>query len=466
MSRLIASASLFLLLTSVGEALAVAPAGTTITLTAGAGYVDALAVPREAEPALRNLTVVQVAGVQVQCTAYTGEVGPGQTVNVATRVVNTGNAPDGFCLAVETPADWSARVFYDSDDDGVRQEYDDALMSTTGAMVQGGYVPCLVEITTPTQPSPAGTVTLRATSTFDTSVSGTAAINLTMADAPVVQVSSPTTDAEFYRNCPTLHLAGTAMDFSGVASVRWDNETLGTSGQCNLNGSDWFVTGISLRPGENIIVVTARDIEGFEAGVELRVSYIDASPGDAWKGLSMVSLPIIPDETDPKLAVAFDQDYWLGFNTATNSYVRYPDHQTFLDPPETARLRGFWTHFSGQEPTPAGTILKRTDPVAIRVKPGWNLIGQPFIEPFSWDADEVMVQRPGYAAKTLRASGGLVSGFAWGWRQSPGNYDTGSYYLVCDPSIIAGAQQDMQPWQAYWVYALQECDLILSPPSQ
>lgn len=65
----------------------------------------------------------------------------------------------------------------------------------------------------------------------------------------------------------------------------------------------------------------------------------------------------------------------------------------------------------------------------------------------------------GTTSKTLLNSSDAVREFAYGLDAS-----TGAYYLVYDQTILPEAVGNLAPWQAYWVYADKECDLIMPAP--
>lgn len=465
MARVVTIASLLLLTAFQCEVGAVGlPAGTTFDLVAGADYTDSVGVLRSAEPAFRTLVVRQVAASQIQILQYSSEVRPAETIYVPTKIVNAGNGNDVFILSVNAPAGWAASVLYDYDDDGVHDDYENTELADTGAIVPDGYLPCLVRITLPSQGTSSGTVNISARSTYDTAVVASGGAHVNYSEPPTIQVTTPSTEVEFARNSSILRLGGTATESSSITALEWSNLTTGACGLCSLDGNTWVSDDIQLEDGENHILLAASDSLGVAATASVRVSYIEASPGDAWRGLSMVSMPIIPDTTDPKAVANFDQDYWLCFDTNSYSYLRYPDQRAMLQPVADTPIRGFWTHFSDQEVNPVGTIPSQNSPVSIPLKAGWNLIGQPFIRPVRWDVDTIMIERPGTGLRSLRNSESVVTGFAWGWRQSDENPNTGGYYLVCDPRLMPASVGEMEPWHAYWVCAYFDCTLVLPPP--
>ena len=276
--------------------------------------------------------------------------------------------------------------------------------------------------------------------------------------APSVTITSPTSDPSCTRNASTLNLAGAADDDTGVADVAWSNDH-GGSGTCTGTAS-WSASGITLTEGDNVITVTATDRTGKTGSAAINVTYTPSAPGAAWTGIAMVSLPIIPDTTDPSPVVGFDGNGWYAYNTAAGSYAGYADHFSWFEPVSTTPGRGFWAYFPASGGSaPSGMIPDQTQPVAIRLKPGWNIIGNPFIKPVNWDRNAITVRELSGAMHTLAAARSLVANYAWGWDTAQGQY-----ILVYDPSLIPSAQGALQPWCGYWLKAWVECDLVIPAP--
>jgi hypothetical protein len=114
--------------------------------------------------------------------------------------------------------------------------------------------------------------------------------------------------------------------------------------------------------------------------------------------------------------------------------------------------------FDGTADTPQGIIPSQDKEATIRIYQGWNLVGQPFIKAVKWDVSAIKVSALGQK-KSLRDAADWVAGYAWGW-----NAAAEEYYLVCDQSIVPDATGSLAPWQAYWIKASRECDLILPAP--
>ena len=173
----------------------------------------------------------------------------------------------------------------------------------------------------------------------------------------------------------------------------------------------------------------------------------------------MVSLPLAPDSADPSQAVGFHQHYWLVYRPDINDYVRYPDQLTWFNPPDMTPGRGFWGFFDAAPASVCGSAPTLATATWIHLFVGWNLIGQPFMNPVKWDPDKIQVEQFGAGVSSLKNSSDAVGNYAWGWDNV-----AGSYYLVADPAMIPGAVATLDPWRAYWIKARKECDLILPPP--
>lgn len=315
-----------------------------------------------------------------------------------------------------------------------------------------------------TNPTAGGLVTCQvpAGAACDSTNNGNAASNTAAAtytpSSSAVTITSPSGGATYSTNAPTLDIAGTAVDNAGVTSVAWSNNR-GGSGSCT-GTANWSASGITLCQGANIITITEVNASGTLNTTALSVNYINALPGDAWQGLAMVSLPVIPYETDPLKVVEFRQNCWFMFDTSAGSYVGYDNPESWFIPAAATPGRGYWASLSETAPAPYGTIPPQDQPVTIHLYSGWNMIGDPFITPVNWDTSTISVQQSGAAAKPMQNARDLVADYAWGW-----DCKAAVNYMVCDPSLVPGFAAQLQPWQGYWIKAIKDCDLILPPPT-
>lgn len=97
--------------------------------------------------------------------------------------------------------------------------------------------------------------------------------------SPVVRITSPST-SPLTTSQGTMVLSGTYEDnLSGVTSVRWQNSA--NAGDATVTGSalsgSWSTPAIALRPGLNLVSVTATDGAGNVESTAVQVFYVDTS---------------------------------------------------------------------------------------------------------------------------------------------------------------------------------------------
>ena len=104
-----------------------------------------------------------------------------------------------------------------------------------------------------------------------------------------------------------------------------------------------------------------------------------------------------------------------------------------------------------------------TGEIVLPLKPGWNLIANPFLTPIAWELDSVQVQR-GSERRSLRDAqqAGWIDDYLWTWQQNPNDPMRGQYQLVYDAQELPGVAGTLEPWRAYWILAREECALVLN----
>lgn len=303
---------------------------------------------------------------------------------------------------------------------------------------------------------PAGVAT--ATS-GTTNSSGSITLNYDVT-GPTLAITAPTTAASCVRNTGSVTIAGTSSDSSGMGQITWSSEASG-AGSCT-GTTTWSSGAITVVGTSDVITITAQDTLGNTTTATLAIQVTPSMPGSAWRSMAMVSLPIIPDDTDPKNVVGFTGTSWSSYSPDINAYAKYPDSATMFVPASSAIGRGFWASFAaGASPAPAGIIPPQTGVAVIHLRPGWNLIGQPFIAAVTWNSATLKVRIAG-SDIPLRDATDSVKNFAWGWTPTSGSV-AGAYYLVTDQTV-SGATTKLQPWQAYWIKAQVNCDLLIPAP--
>ena len=294
----------------------------------------------------------------------------------------------------------------------------------------------------------------------NTSVSETATPVTYAPNTPAINILFPTPEPSCIRNVPDLVLSGTSVGFEGDMEWSWSLDS-GATGTCYGN-TDWESSPIWLEEGENKLIVSATDTAGNSYSTELKATYKECVPGDAWSGLALVSLPIEPDYADPKISTGF-LNYWSAFIPQEQRYSPYASsdrYEWFRIPAQTPG-RGFWAMFDTKPSVvPSGNIPDQASNRVIRLYPGWNLIGSPFAAPVEWGIERIMVRTPGGVAQTLSKRTDLANCWLWGWRPDADLPNRGSYYLVTEYSLDC----NLEPWKGYWIKARQECELIIPAP--
>ena len=279
--------------------------------------------------------------------------------------------------------------------------------------------------------------------------------------APTLTITAPTTDSSCTRNSRNISPAGT-ISGSDVASVTWSSVKSG-SGVCVFSNSSgtWSVNDLQIDTSGDTLTITATDTSNNTSTDTLQITVVDSMPGTAWQGMSMVSLPIIPDVSDPKVVVGFAGNSWAIYSIVDSRYFIYPEVETYFNPTSSAIGKGYWTKFAvGATPAPCGIIPDQTIGTTIKLSPGWNMIGQPYIKPIIWNTTNIQV-KVNNITKTLALASAesLIDDYALGY-----NPTTGSYYLVYDPTLVTEATGTMAPWEGFWIKAYVDCDLILPAP--
>jgi hypothetical protein len=105
---------------------------------------------------------------------------------------------------------------------------------------------------------------------------GTSAVTLSLTDgqAPTVSIAAPVSTPTFATTLPTVALAGTSADASGVVAVTWANSQGGSGTATGTTA--WSVPAVALVPGVNVITVSARDAVGNTGKAQLSVTVTDS----------------------------------------------------------------------------------------------------------------------------------------------------------------------------------------------
>lgn len=171
------------------------PAGTVISNQATVTYTDSNGNPLSVASNVVTTTVSQVASVTVAPDG-SSTASPGDTVFYAHQITNGGNGSDTIDVTAVSSNGWVTALYYDNNGDGAFDAGDTAMTDSdgdsvpdTGALAADGVINILAGVTVPpgTADGTADTLTVTATSSFDTAVLDIAT-DTTTVNAPDVTV--------------------------------------------------------------------------------------------------------------------------------------------------------------------------------------------------------------------------------------------------------------------------------------
>ena len=116
--------------------------------------------------------------------------------------------------------------------------------------------------------------------------------------APNIYITNPTFSPAYTNATSTLNLGGGSDDDVGVTRIAWSNSQ-GGGGEVSSPFDNWFVSGIRLLPGTNVLTATAFDQAGNSGSDTLTVIYQPANQNQS------VTFPSIADHTfgDPPITL-------------------------------------------------------------------------------------------------------------------------------------------------------------------
>ena len=174
--------------------------------------------------------------------------------------------------------------------------------------------------------------------------------------APGISITSPTAGPAYTASGPTLTLKGKAWDLVGLTQITWVNDRGGTGTITVFGGKPgtnvgWMAMGIVLRPGTNVLTVTAWDEAGNTATRVLTVTSTYVPP---------------PDTIAPTLAITSPTTEGA-YSTSTSPLMLKGTASDNL-----AVVQVMWTNDRGGNGTATGTT--RWTAMGIVLQPGTNVL--------------------------------------------------------------------------------------------
>jgi len=175
----------FLLLAAcLSAALAITPAGTSITTSGTAQYYSTSGTLM---PTVKSNTVTttvsQVGAVSLSPTSSSKANTPGSPVYFPVTVTNAGNGSDTFDFSTFAQSGSSVSIYKDDNGDGIHQSTETTKVTSTSSLSVGGTYKCVASVQTPSGTS-TDTVTLTASSHFDSTKTAKATLSVTNGTSP------------------------------------------------------------------------------------------------------------------------------------------------------------------------------------------------------------------------------------------------------------------------------------------
>ncbi|MCS6831593.1 MAG: hypothetical protein NZ749_13245, partial [bacterium] len=173
-------------------------------------------------------------------------------------------------------------------------------------------------------------------------------------------------------------------------------------------------------------------------------------------GLRLVALPAL--EQDAPMVSILEQGQaarWNPDKSGINKYELFPYPYVST----VQRGAGYWMKLERTTPITVTVPTVEIQPFVMSLRPGWNMIGNPYIEPVLWDVNAIRVRKDGTELPLAQAEAqGWVEGYAWRW-------DGNAYRLVYSTGTpLPNVDTTLPAWEGAWVFAYQPCELILPIP--
>ncbi|MEJ5298162.1 MAG: hypothetical protein WHZ52_09015 [Armatimonadota bacterium] len=441
------------------------PAGTVIECVATARYTNQEGTLL-GEAVSNTLQIVVgrkvAASISPPSRAVTGR--PSRVVSMPAEIRNLGNAEDQFRILLTAPSGWNGTVYLDENGDGVRQDTETEVLTQTPPLPPDSVLKVVVEVTVPadTRSGTAWSVELaaRPLEANTALASATYIVNATTVNTTVALSADPAQ--------PEI---GSLVRLTAQVDPA-EEETL----QITVTGPDGGAQRHDLRSGPDGIATLdlTPDISGSwtitavrpaATGVpEARASLVFAcrGPSREVEGLDMISVPLQP--LDPSVASLFGGQTpsalarWL---PADYRYALYNPFTGETNDPLLTEVKPGEAYWIGTPESriiaPAGRLVDQTQPFRVRVYPGWNQIGSPFITDIDWRDTRVIYNGQSLTLAEARAAEVLLE-YCWTFIKLP---DAWGYELI--HPTLAGARKVIEPWKGYWVFAGKEAEVELHP---
>ena len=174
---------------------------------------------------------------------------------------------------------------------------------------------------------------------------------------------------------------------------------------------------------------------------------------------SIISIPMDPDDADPVSSLQSS----IGEQTSTTWRIfgYDPITEAYAENQTLTLSRGYWLlSKEAADLVITGTTAGPLDASVIRISKGWNLIGNPYAFEVFWGNTVIRISGEEYEFNSSEANQYIRQRYWWYDDASPDSINNGIFQSVSGPF---DEKQVMQPWNGYAIYALEDCDLVISP---
>ncbi|MEN6370894.1 MAG: FlgD immunoglobulin-like domain containing protein [Armatimonadota bacterium] len=210
----------------------------------------------------------------------------------------------------------------------------------------------------------------------------------------------------------------------------------------------WDVKATGKVTGKLTYIVTVSGSPGLQKTVEREIVVPSTGTTQIKAGWQMISTPFKFEDSRIEEALNLADDTYNAF--AWNPQLKDYETVTNINPG-----KGFWLKSTIDRPvtrvSTSAKPLAGTESHSIDLYTGWNQFGNPYIYPIPWGRVRVLgTAQDGLLTIEQAVSKNLIRKTFYWWDTYAGEY-----------SMSSDSSTNLNPWQGYWIKAMQPCQLII-----
>jgi len=188
-------------------------------------------------------------------------------------------------------------------------------------------------------------------------------------------------------------------------------------------------------------------------GKNVKVDLVLLPQPDLKPGWNLVGFPM--DFGESKASEVFSG----GEEAGATVFWYDPSANQYVQNPPMKGGQGYWIYVKDPEKykiTRVGQVADPQAPFAVPIKPGWNLIANPYLVSLPWDLTRFSINSGGETRRfDAAAFTGWVRNFCWIYSPDKG-------YVKVSPPSPGQTAQSIPAWAAFWLRSNVEGTLLLS----